>query len=433
MDEEQKHPNPEDIFNDALELGPRERPDYLARVCAGDESLRSQIEEMLSIAARNPYLIRPPSDVEIPESLGHYRIVRECGRGGMGVVYEAIDVRLGRHVAVKVLTERFSEDGAALERFEREARLLASLNHQRIATLFNLEDLGGARFFAMEFVGGRTLAEALRDGPLPVRRVLEIGLQIVEALEYAHASGVVHRDLKPANIMVTPDGSIKVLDFGIARTLGMDSRPGTPTGSPLGPAGALRGTPGYMSPEQLLGRSVDHRADLWALGCVLYECLTGRPAFPSTTQDSEEFHKLMPKPRVESLPSGVSPAVRALIRSCLEVDPARRPASCSELRRTFQRALRREPRWLAFGWRMAAFAALGVAAVLLVTTLRSPSRTLAAIEITDLRSAKAIDENGHVLWVRQFSEYVQESRRTCRDPITWPLKLLFGKPDRKPE
>jgi len=241
----------------------------------------------------------------IGKTLSHYRIVEKVGAGGMGEVYRATDTRLGRDVAVKMLPEEFARDPERLARFEREARLLAALNHPHIAAIHGLEEADGVRFLAMEMVPGVTLAERIAEGPLPVEEALRIATQIAEALEAAHEKGIVHRDLKPANVKVTPEGRVKVLDFGLAKAFeaegAADDRSPTLTAAATR-AGVVLGTAAYMSPEQARGRRVDRRTDVWAFGCVLYESLTGREAFAGETVSDTIAQVLAREPDWSALP-----------------------------------------------------------------------------------------------------------------------------------
>ncbi len=210
----------------------------------------------------------------IGKALGHYQVSSQLGKGGMGEVYQAKDLKLSRDVAIKVLPEEFAKDTDRVARFQREAKLLASLNHPNIATIHGLEEAGGARFLVMELVEGETLEDQIKKGPIPVEESLKLALQIAEALEAAHEKGVIHRDLKPANIKVTPDGKVKVLDFGLAKAFaGEQVAPNlsnSPTLSDMATMqGVILGTAAYMSPEQARGKPVDKRADIWAYGCVL--------------------------------------------------------------------------------------------------------------------------------------------------------------------
>ena len=209
--------------------------------------------------------------------VGPYEITSLLGRGGMGEVWRARDKRLDRDVAIKTLPDEFANNEDRLARFQREAKLLAPLNHPNIAAIYGLEESGGARFLILELVEGETLAERLTRGPIPVEEAIPLALQIAAALEAAHEKGIVHRDLKPGNIKITPDGKVKVLDFGLAKALAEDGSDSVQSNSPtLSMAatqqGVILGTAAYMSPEQARGRRVDKRADVWAFGCVLTRC-----------------------------------------------------------------------------------------------------------------------------------------------------------------
>ncbi len=215
--------------------------------------------------------------MEAGSKLGHFEIIEPLGAGGMGEVYRARDTTLDRHVAIKVLPEDLATDSALLARFEREARLLAALNHPNIAVIHGLEEAGGVRFLVLELIAGESLAEVLSRGALPTRRALELAGQIAEAIEAAHDRGIIHRDIKPANVQLTPDGRAKVLDFGIAK--GNRSYEGldrTTQATELTTAGTLLGTAPYMSPEHIRGEEADKRGDIWAFGCVAYEMLAGK-------------------------------------------------------------------------------------------------------------------------------------------------------------
>jgi len=220
--------------------------------------------------------------------LGPYEILSAIGAGGMGEVYRAHDPKLGRDVAIKVLREAFARDADRMARFQREAKVLASLDHPNIATIHGLEESGGTRALVMQLVEGPTLADRIKQRPIPVDEAVRIARQIADALEYAHERGIIHRDLKPANVKVTNDDAVKVLDFGLAKALESDPSSidisTSPTISRMATQqGVLLGTAAYMSPEQAKGKTVDRRADIWAFGCVLYEMLTGKQAFTGET------------------------------------------------------------------------------------------------------------------------------------------------------
>jgi len=276
------------------------------------------------------------------DQLGSYRIVAPLGAGGMGEVFRATDTRLGRDVALKRLPEAFAGDPERLARFEREAKLLASLQHPNIATLFGLEDVGGERVLAMELVPGLDLKERLAQGPLPLDEALAVARQVAEALEEAHEHGIVHRDLKPANVKLTPDGKVKVLDFGLAKAWtggsgdavsGSAALSESPTLAHTGTAaGLILGTAAYMSPEQARGRAVDKRSDIWSFGVLLHETLTGRRLFDGETVSDVLAAVLKTEPDWTGLPAATPPAVRRLLARCLERDPKRRLRDIGEAR-----------------------------------------------------------------------------------------------------
>ena len=217
-------------------------------------------------------------------TISHYKVLEKIGQGGMGTVYRAQDTTLDREVAIKVLPEQFTQDPQRLARFEREAKLLASLNHPNIAAIYSFEHSDDIHFLVLELVEGETLAERVAKGPLPVEEALEVCRQIAEGVEAAHEKGVIHRDLKPANVKVTPEGKVKILDFGLAKAFEGEMPVTDISQSPtlteeMTRAGVILGSAAYMSPEQAKGKPVDKRADIFAFGAVLYECLTGKRSF----------------------------------------------------------------------------------------------------------------------------------------------------------
>ena len=257
--------------------------------------------------------------------LGSYEVVAQIGAGGMGEVYQAHDTKLGRDVAIKVLPEAFAHDPDRLSRFQREAKMLASLNHPNIATIHGLEQSGGTSYLVMELVSGETLAERVNAGPLGIEEALKIAVQIAEALEAAHEKNIIHRDLKPANVKVTPEGKVKVLDFGLAKAFAGDGANDDPSNSPTLSAaatmqGTILGTAAYMSPEQARGKSVDKRTDIWAFGCVLYELLTGKQAFHGETTTEILAAVLRGEPDWQALPASTPLKVRGLLGRCLQKD-----------------------------------------------------------------------------------------------------------------
>jgi Tol biopolymer transport system component len=271
----------------------------------------------------------PPEELEPGRRILHYQLVEKLGQGGMGVVWKATDASLDRAVALKALPSAFSADPERLARFEREARLLASLNHPNIATVYSVHQVDGVRYLSMELVPGEDLAQRIARGPVPVPEALEIARQIAVALEAAHESGVVHRDLKPANIRITPDGRVKVLDFGLAKAMDPDTRSSSLSASPTHAISAMTGnmiigTAAYMSPEQARGQGADRRADIWSFGVVLYEMLTGTRAFDGDTVSDTLAAVLRAEPDRAKLPADVPARLRSLLDRCLEKNARRR-------------------------------------------------------------------------------------------------------------
>jgi len=258
--------------------------------------------------------------------LGPYEVLAAIGAGGMGEVYQAHDTKLGRNVAIKVLPEAFAHDPERLSRFQREAKMLASLNHPNIATIHGMEQSNGTSYLVMELVSGETLADRIkREGAFPIEEALKIGIQIAEALEAAHEKGIIHRDLKPANVKVTPEGKVKVLDFGLAKAFAGDAANDDPSNSPtLSMAatmhGVILGTAAYMSPEQARGKAVDKRTDIWAFGCVLYELLTGKQAFNGDDITDILAAVVRAEPDWQALPAATPVKIRDLLRRCVQKD-----------------------------------------------------------------------------------------------------------------
>ena len=262
--------------------------------------------------------------------LGSYEIIATLGAGGMGEVYRARDVRLGRDVAIKVLRDLVAGDADRIARFRREAQLLASLNHPQIGAIYGVEESGGFPALVLELVEGATLADRIASSRIEIGEALGIARQIAEALEAAHGQGVIHRDLKPANVKVTPDGRVKVLDFGLAKMIEGDV-PGTsltnsPTLSVQGTlAGVILGTAAYMSPEQARGKPLDRRTDIWSFGCVLFEMLTAKQAFAAGETVSDAVAAILKsEPDWSAVPAETPAAVRRLLRRCLTKDPRER-------------------------------------------------------------------------------------------------------------
>jgi serine/threonine protein kinase/Tol biopolymer transport system component len=332
------------LYDAALMREGADRSAFLSDACAGDESLRQEVESLLTHHGNTDcYLEAPawnvaakamagePRLLAAGDRIGSYTIQAYLGAGGMGEVYRAHDTRLGRDVALKVLPRVFTDDPERLARFEREAHLLAALNHPHIGAIYGVEDAdaGGVRGLVLELVEGPSLASRVSTDPLTIPEALRAARQIAEALEAAHEKGIVHRDLKPANIKFTPEGVVKVLDFGLAKasatsglTLDRSSRPDMAAGRTRN--GIILGTVAYMSPEQARGQSVDKRTDIWAFGCVLYEMLTGQPAFPGEIPADIIATILEREPDWHALPDDTPAAVRRLLQRCLDKDPKQR-------------------------------------------------------------------------------------------------------------
>jgi serine/threonine protein kinase len=318
------------VLEEALERLPEDRSRFLDDACGPDSDLRREVESLLAHADESDDSVESPGSTTglVGRSLTHYRIVGELGQGGMGVVYRARDTELGREVAIKVLPEDFTKDPERLTRLEREARVLASLNHPNITTIYELGRTESSTFLVLELVSGPGLDERISRGPLPLAETLAVAKQIAEALEAAHEQGVVHRDLKPANIRLTEGGRVKILDFGLAK-LQTSAVEIDPSHSPTLPrdrtaSGMILGTASYMSPEQARGQRSDKRTDIWAFGCVVFEALTGRRAFSGATTSDVIAAILEREPDWKVLPQTTPPRIRALLHRCLERNRDRR-------------------------------------------------------------------------------------------------------------
>jgi Tol biopolymer transport system component len=327
-----------EVLHGALELAPEQRPAFLDKACSTDHSLRQEVESLLESAdgARSDFL--PSSALRITTAkgtrLGDYEVQSLIGSGGMGEVYRARDSRLHRDVAIKVLPSFVSSDPDRLRRFEQEARAAAALNHPNILAVFQMGTYEGAPYLVSELLEGLTLREHLRRGPLPMRKAVDYAIQIAHGLAAAHDEGIVHRDLKPENLLVTKDGRIKILDFGLAKLTqpSSDSSDQTRTLEQTTEPGVVMGTVGYMSPEQVRGEAADHRADIFAFGAILYEMLTGKRAFQGATavetmgailkDEPPDFASTVPAPQ---------PALQRIVYRCLEKDPDHRFRSVSDL------------------------------------------------------------------------------------------------------
>ena len=358
----------EDLFQTVCELPPTDRTAYLDQACSGDEALRREIEELLKYHESHETFLEKPAlqdaarrmaarlkTSEIQDStlsegdwmIGPYRILDQLGKGGMGVVYLAEDARDGRRVAIKVLPKDFVSDEDRLARFNREGRMLEelkSLKHPNIAEIYEQAEYDGAPCLVLEYVPGDTLAERLRKAPLPIPVALQIGLQIAGALESAHRQRIIHRDLKPANIKITPEGQVKILDFGLAKRfqadLANEESDYLQTRSfSLTESGMLIGTPAYMSPEQWNGQQTDQRTDLWSFGCVLYEMLTGRAPFAGKTRAETMKTVLDANPSWQQLPPGTPLVIQGLLLRCFQPDANQRLQSAQDARQSITEAI----------------------------------------------------------------------------------------------
>ena len=336
----------EDLCHAALAVPAEERAAFLEGACPGDELLRREVESLLAqesnasgfmslpaVAIAAADVPDQPKGTLVGQRLGAYAIRSLLGVGGMGEVYRAYDETLGREVAIKVLPPPFTTDPQRQARFEREARMLATLNHPHIGAIYGVQEADGARALLLELVEGETLAERIAaasgSGGLPITEALGIARQITDALDAAHEKGIVHRDLKPANIKITPEGVVKVLDFGLAKAANDDGERADVTGSR---EGAILGTAAYMSPEQARSHGVDKRSDIWAFGCVLYEMLTGQLAFRGETVSDTIVAILQREPDWSALPTNTPAPIRRLLVRCLVKNPRQRMRDIGDVR-----------------------------------------------------------------------------------------------------
>jgi serine/threonine protein kinase/Tol biopolymer transport system component len=427
----------ESIFQGALALKEGEQESYLAEACQGDDALYREVSSLLHHYHRQDPLL---DNSHVPglftagqirtltpgDSVGCYKIAGLLGRGGMGEVYRARDSKLNRDVALKVLPAAFANDAEQMIRFSREARVLASLNHAHIASIYGLEETGDVRALVLELVEGPTLADRIARGAIPMEEALTIARQIAEAIEYAHEKGITHRDLKPANIKVTTDGCVKVLDFGLAKVLQGDisnsdpSSSSTLTGLNTEP-GMIVGTAPYMSPEQAKGKPVDKRTDIWAFGVVLYEMLTGRRLFQGETLSDNLAAVLREEPEWNRVPAKVQP----LLRRCLEKDPKRRLRDIGDMElllETAPIAVRTRRPWLAWGLAAACLILLTWIGFSQLRSARSPERNTVRLSLLPPQPTSFVPNNftispdgrqlafvaagqdgGNALWVRSLA------------------------------
>ncbi len=346
------------LFQAALEQPAEARDAFVLTACKGDERVRREVTSLLAAhAGAGGFLETPVFRIEDPpgtdralalqpgDRIGHFQVVSALGAGGMGEVYHAHDSELGRDVAIKLLPPTFAADPQRLARFERESRILASLNHLNIAAIHSIEHLEGLHLLVLELVDGPTLAERLKSGRVPVQEAVTIARQLASALEAAHERGIVHRDLKPANVKLSPSGHVKLLDFGLAKEhVPFGARPPESRDGLHTSEGFILGTCAYMSPEQARGLPVDKRTDIWAFGCILFELLAGQRAFRGGTPSDTIAAVLERQPDWTALPETMPPGIGPLLRRCLDKDPDRRLHDIADARIEIEDALQPGPK-----------------------------------------------------------------------------------------
>jgi eukaryotic-like serine/threonine-protein kinase len=398
----------EAVCDAALDREAGERAAFVSAACGDDDELRQEVEALLAHAqTAEGFLAAPMGAVAahvlgeatgallVGQQVGSYQILSRLGAGGMGEVYRARDPKLRRDVAIKILPRVFTSDPERLARFEREARMLAAVNHPHIGAIYGVEEADGLRALVLELVEGETLAKRLQRGSMPVAEALTMARQIADALDAAHEKGIVHRDLKPANIKITPDGTVKVLDFGLAKAIRPDGLDGEASNAPTMTIGDTRegvivGTVAYMSPEQARGQTVDKRSDIWAFGCVVYEMLTGQPTFAGETISDTIAAILEHEPDWRALPATTPTNGGRLLQRCLEKDPKRRLRDIGDARvelddamaspRHFTELRKALPAWI---WGVAsALVVLGLGLGWTIAHLRQPDAEIRTLRLT---------------------------------------------------
>jgi serine/threonine protein kinase len=351
-----------EIFHSAQELAPAERADFLEEACGDDPSIREEVEALLTADAGNEDFLSAPAyefaasiltgeenEFSSGQKIGRYTILCPLGSGGMGQIYLAKDSKLDRNIALKLISPQFAHDGRRVHRFEQEARAASALNHPNICVIHEIgKTESGRHYIAMEHIQGSTLREQMSRGRFSVSKALNVAAQVAAALASAHASGIVHRDIKPENIMLRPDGYVKILDFGLAKLADFvpdRSRLSEVRTTVHTETGMLMGTVKYMSPEQLREAKVDERTDIWSLGVVLYEMLTGETPFEAPTSTAMVDAILAAQRTPLRFPEGVSQPLQDSIRKALEKDRNLRYLTVTKFAadlRTVQRGLQRE-------------------------------------------------------------------------------------------
>jgi len=435
------------LYQAAVELEPRPREVFLNQVCGNDESLRRELDSLLGlnqaaghflevpameIAARN--LARDEANglsrTMIGRSLAHYQIGEPIGRGGMGIVYLAYDTHLRREVAVKTLRPEVMVDPERKRRFVEEARAASALNHPNIVTIYDISNADGVDFIAMELVRGKTLARMIGDSRLPVGVTMQLAVQIVDAVTRTHKAGIIHRDLKPANIMVTDEGLVKVMDFGLAKLSHLEtgtSDISTQTIKPRTEAGSVAGTPAYMSPEQALGRQVDARTDIFSIGVVMFQCLTGRLPFEHKSDSPFPLNWLWKQPLpLRSLVPEAPKLLERIVQRCLEKDPAERFESADVLAEELNRALQYKHGKRQWALKIAALVAIGIALSMGIRICVIPpgpaSNTQSTVNLEQVITWESDDTDSRISPDQKFLSFI--SNRSGRNEI-W-LKNMVG-------